>query len=68
MLLLHVRFDKSCLSMVKNYTLQECILTKTIQTQNKSFNFNDFNGMYFYLHKNKNIYNQSEKAIKCCNK
>lgn len=50
--------------MVKKYTLQESILTKTIQTQNNSFNFNDFNDMHFYRHKNKKIHNQS----KTCNK
>lgn len=50
MLLLHVRFDESFLFIVKYYTIQECILTKTIQTENNAFNINDFNNIpHFYL-------------------
>lgn len=66
MLLLHVRFDKSFLFIVKYYTIQECIMTKSIQTQNNAFNFNDFNDIpHFYLNKKEKLYNQFKKASYC---
>lgn len=63
MLLLHVRFDKSFLFIVKYYTIQECVLTKTIQTQKNAFHFNDFNNIpHFYLNKKKETLQSVQKS------
>lgn len=41
-------------------------MTKTIQTQNNAFNFNDFNNiLHFFLNKKEKLYNQFKKASYC---